>query len=78
MENTLPYTIHYFTKFDEEIYNFWLYFNKDEENGVRVVGMYKDAMDRAYSILDKYSYINIVTCYNDKLDNFSFEINRNW
>ena len=78
MENVLvPCGVNYFSKKnDNEIYNFWLYFNQDEENGVRVVGTYGDAIDRAKLILSTNFDIKLVTIYNDKLDNYLGEVFR--
>ena len=71
------YNTEFFYPIDEsEIYNFWLYFDDNEQYGVRVVGILSDALTKAYSLLNNLKNINKITVYNDKLDNFSANITR--
>ena len=71
------YNTEFFYPIDEsEIYNFWLYFDDNEQYGVRVVGILSDALTKAYSLLNNLKNINKITFYNDKLDNFSANITR--
>ena len=78
MENFVtPCNIRYFMKeSDDKIYNFWLFFDNDEDNGVRLVGTYSDAIERAKILLTTRFNINLVTIYNDKLDNYFCEVSR--
>ena len=78
MENFItPCNIRYFIKEnDDKIYNFWLFFDNDEDNGVRLVGTYSDAIERAKILLTTRFNIDLVTIYNDKLDNYFCEVSR--
>lgn len=77
MEEFTSYNVRYFSKInDDEIYNFWLFFDKDEDNGVRLVGTYNDALERAKVLLTTHSNIDLITIYNDKLDNYFCEVSR--